>query len=124
MKTHITFVLAFLVLLLSACENEIPRPTYQAKPMAPLTISSFYPESVDWGEEVTLMGENFGASISDNHVTLNGTQAEVTHVQFGIVVVRIPMYLEEGDYTIRLSTPGQTTTAAKPLKIRKPGPKF
>lgn len=112
MKKQIVFILSVTTLLLTACEGEIIEPPNGGfKPAPQPVITSFYPESIVGGSPMVIFGENFGASIADNYVTLNGEYAEVTHVQHGGVVVRIPTNLPSGDYIIRLTARGKSATA-------------
>ena len=118
MKKQIVFLLSVTTLLLTACEGEIIEPADRAfKPAPQPVITSFYPESIVGGSPMVIYGENFGATLTDNYVTLNGEYAEVTHVQHGGVVVRIPMNLQPGDYIIRLTARGKSATATHPCTL-------
>jgi hypothetical protein len=119
MKKQIRVILSVATLLLTACEGEtvVPR-NYEYGPEP--VITSFYPESIVGGSPMVIFGENFGATLADNHVTLNGEYAEVTHAQPGGVVVRIPMNLPPGDYIIRLTAREKSATAAKSCTLMGP----
>lgn len=119
MKKQIILVLALCTLSLSACEDEV----LDHEPLDPATapkITSFYPGSAIGGTEVLIFGENFGASILDNLVTFNGTDSEVTQVGLGMVVARVPLNLDPGDYTISLSVNGRTGASTRIFKIMDP----
>jgi hypothetical protein len=121
MKKQLTLVLALSMMLVTACDDGIyPDDTTllsKREPSPQIVISSIFPESAAWGEPVTIFGQNFGATIGENNVTFGGAYAEITEVQRGIIVVRVPKNLAQGDYSIILSANGQTTTSNHPCKI-------
>ncbi|CAN5328748.1 hypothetical protein BH23BAC1_BH23BAC1_43780 [soil metagenome] len=120
MKKLLIFVFAICTLSFIACDNNddeavIPKTSESAPPV---TITSIYPESAKSGTDVAIFGENFGETVTDNYVTLNGWDAEIVQVPYqGMVLVRIPLSLQPGNYTIRLSAHGQTCSAPKYLKV-------
>jgi IPT/TIG domain len=118
MKKQYVILFALPLFLAIACDDP------QINPEPPglgtsqtVSISSFYPESGMRGATVAIFGENFGTSISDNYVTLGGMYAEITAVQGGVIVVRIPMNLVDGNYLINLSTKGRTATSINTLNV-------
>jgi hypothetical protein len=120
MKKQLVLVFAATLLFASACEQSDPQPTtyrntYQSQP--PLSINSFYPKAAPSGSSVAIFGENFGSTISDNLVTFDSVRAEVTQVQPGFMVVKVPMNLRPGDYTINLSANGQTVTSPSVFSV-------
>jgi IPT/TIG domain len=121
MKKQFIFVLAIATLSFTSCEEDhvkVTNPGY-----SPVTkISSFYPESGEGGTVVAIFGENFGPSISDNHVTFNGMYSEVTQVQTGTIMVRVPLNIPQGDYQINVSALGQTVTSTRTFKVGDPSP--
>ncbi len=114
MKKQVIVVLAATMFLLTSCDEETLR---SSKPVPEPIITSFYPQTIVGGEPVVIFGQNLGESLTDNYVTLNGEYAEVTHVQHGAVVVRIPMNLPPGDYTIRLTVRGESATATNSCRL-------
>ena len=116
MKTQLILALAFSTLSLIGCEDEQVRPT-NPKPTPQPTITSFHPESGAGGAVVAIFGKNFGPSMADNYVTFNGSYSEVMQVQPGTIMVRVPLALAQGDYTINVSTRGHTVTSTKTLKV-------
>jgi hypothetical protein len=119
MKKHIILALALFTLSLTACEEE--PVTLNAEPHAATApaITSFFPESSAIGSEVVISGNNFGASIADNYVTFSGAYAEVTEAGHGMVRVRVPLNLAQGDYTINLSANGLTSASTKIFKVTR-----
>ena len=119
MKKQFVLVLAITTLSLTSCdEDPTVIPAWKndggAKPIA---ITSFYPESGEGGIIVYIFGENFGASVSDSNVTFNGIYSEVLQVRPGIVTVRVPLNLAQGDYEINLSARGQRVTSTTSFKV-------
>jgi hypothetical protein len=127
MKKHLILLLAISVFPFIACDRDddvlplahsedfTPPPNTSHK-IKPVSITSFYPESVKSGAEVAIMGENFGQSISDNYVTINGWESEI----LSMVMIRVPLHLSPGEYQISLHAKGQTSTATTPLEIIGP----
>lgn len=132
MKTYLILLLAITLFPFIACDRDdkvlpltptenftpAPRTSHQIKPVI---ISSFYPELVKGGGEVAIMGENFGQSITDNYVTINGWESEILSMpREGMVMIRVPLHLSPGEYHISLHANGQTGTATTPLEIVGP----
>lgn len=65
-----------------------------------LVITSFSPSSAAIGSTVTISGKNFGESISDNTVAINGTEAEVTAASSTQLSIVIPDGATSGLITI------------------------
>jgi hypothetical protein len=121
MKKPLILLLAFFTLSLVACDEKPPKPIIKAVEFKPITINSFFPESVKRGAEIAIYGENFGKTISENYVTLDGWDAEILQVPYnGMVLIRVPTYLAPGDYTISLNANGLTGTSSKSLKVIDP----
>lgn len=121
MKKQLILVLAMSIILFTSCEEDHVNVTSPGS-HAVLNISSFYPESGPSGSVVAIFGENFGPSIADNQVTFNGMYSEVTQVQPGALIVRVPLNLSQGDYQINLSTQGQTVTSMTKFRVNNGNP--
>ncbi|WP_109829824.1 IPT/TIG domain-containing protein [Reichenbachiella versicolor] len=65
----------------------IVEPTPSTAPV----ISGFSPESADIGEEVTITGSNFGETVSENLVEINGVKAEVISASKTELKVTVPV---------------------------------
>lgn len=122
MKKQLIFVLAIATLSLTGCEEDYVNPPFinvmDSEHARVTTINSFYPESGAAGIVVTIFGENFGGSISENKVTFSGINSEVLQVQRGKITVRVPLNLAQGDYQITLSALSQTVTSAQAFKVK------
>jgi hypothetical protein len=126
MKKRIIIVLSLATSFINACVEVEPFNGRVNKTDAQLNISSFNPNAAACGSEITLIGENFGISISENFVTLDnwgsdlntGRIAKVTDASYpGRITVRIPMNLNPGDYYISLMVEGKSTRTEQPFKI-------
>jgi len=124
MKKQFALVLALSSMLMTACVSETdPDPQPRArKPFvdaenAKMIITSIFPDSAIWGQSVTIFGENFGATISDNYVTFDGAYAEIIEVQRGIIVVRVPLNLRQGHYSLNVSSHGQSAISANTCEV-------
>lgn len=118
MKKELILVFVISTLSLIGCEEDYFAGNGAVSDPVPVpTFSSFSPESGAGGVTVAIFGENLGQSISDNYVTFNGTYAEITQVQSGIIIVRVPDNLPQGDYTINVITGGQTLASTKTFKV-------
>jgi hypothetical protein len=109
MKKQFLLSLAFLALSFSACEDSV-MPLELPNNEAVLSIESIYPELAVRGSEIIIYGKNFGPSILDNYVTINGLYSEVTHVRPGRIVALVPLYLSQGEYPLSLKANGQYCT--------------
>lgn len=119
MKKKFILVLVLSTVLLLACKKEyvLPEPDPEFIPAATPSISSFYPGSAASGAIVAIFEENFGASMADNYVTFNGNDAELTQIGIGMVVVRIPLNIAPGDYTITLTANRRIGNSTKAFKV-------
>lgn len=122
MKKQLILILAVTTFSLTGCEEDYVNPSFvkvlDSEQTLVTSIRSFYPDSGAGGSVVTIFGENFGASISDNIVTFNGINSDILQVQLGKIDVRVPLNLAQGDYRITLSTPSQSVTSSKAFKVK------
>ncbi len=118
MKKQIALVLTLAALLTSACDPENPvRPTppTQTNATEP-TIYSIYPSAGASGSTLVILGANFSPAVSNNYVMFGSTNAEITHVDYGALSVRVPN-LPEGDYEIYVTADGQARRALQMFTI-------
>lgn len=118
MKKQIALVLTLAAFLISACDDENPRPVplSQPQPRQEPIINSIYPNAGPAGSTVSIIGENFSPAISNNYVTFGSSYAEVTYVGYGILNFRVPN-LADGDYEINVTTDGQVRRAPQMFTI-------
>ena len=115
MKKQIAFVLTFVASLMTACNDTDPRPTtvptLDPIPSSATVIRSIYTDTGAPGSTISIFGENFGTSSSENFVRFGSVSAEVTYVGFGVLHVLVPQNMPDGDYAINLDVKGALTTA-------------
>jgi hypothetical protein len=118
----VTLAITFAAFLMSACEDEpyygnnippILPPTY------PMVIRNMYPSAGAPGTTVAILGENFGTSELDNQVTFGPSYAEILYVSYGVINVRVPVDLPEGDYMINVSSNGQAADSPRAFTVIK-----
>lgn len=120
MKKQLLLVLTLSTFLMSACEDDSPRPEWVSvnpTPTLPVSIHSIYPKSAPSGSEVAIFGENFPTTPSDTYVTFDSARAEVTQVRPGFMMVMVPMNLPQGNYIINLTANGRTTSSPEAFTI-------
>ena len=126
MKKQFIFALSFFTIIVMACEEINPRVNYPSEPDNWPIVTAFNPEAAECGAEITIYGGNFGASVPENFVTFDswgseihsGRIAEVTQViQPGVLMVRVPMHLVPGDYSISLQAKGNSHQSEMIFKI-------
>jgi hypothetical protein len=116
-----TLAITLAAFLMTACEDEpeyyrtYPTPT--VPPPAPMVISNLYPSAGAPGSTVAIQGENFDTSTSDNYVTLGSSYAEILYVTYGVINIRVPMDIQEGDYRIRVSSNGHSADAPQVFSV-------
>ncbi len=123
MQKQLALVLTLIAFLMTACEDKPVGPTGRHNPndtippitqtIPPVRINAIYPNAGPSGSTVAIFGENFGASTSDNYVTFDSTDAEILYVREGMLSVRVPMNLAEGNYSINVSANGRVASAPR-----------
>jgi len=107
---------------MTACDDEpeyyrsYPSPTVLTPPMV---INNMYPSAGAPGATVAILGENFDTSTSDNYVTFGSSYAQILYVTSHVMNVRVPMDIPAGDYTIRVSSNGQSADAPNVFSVLK-----
>jgi hypothetical protein len=129
MKKQLILILTFSTFSFIACDRDNdPLPVKNSQgntshvivsaPASPVVITSFYPQIAKPGVELAIFGENFGQTISDNYVTLDGIVTQIVQIPYhGLILVCIPLNLAPGAYTIKVSANGQTGTSIKKLQV-------
>ncbi len=127
LKRKLTLLATFAVILASflitACEDEpeyyrgYPRPTTPTPQQ--MLISNMYPSAGAPGSSVTIVLENFDNPTTDQYVTFGSSYAEILYVTHGVINVRVPMNIPEGDYTIRVSSNGQSADSPHVFSVIK-----
>ena len=105
----------------SNCSRPYPTSTPVTAPDATSAISirSIYPTDGVPGSTVNIILENFTDSNVDNHVAFGSTFAEIIHARYGMINVRVPMDLPNGDYKITVRSHGQIAIAPSEFKVTK-----
>lgn len=85
------------------------------RPLPPPSIASFSPASGHAGVSVTLTGQNFSGTLSDDIVKFNGVTATVTAATLTSVVATVPVGATTGPISIAIN--GQMATSATPFTI-------
>jgi IPT/TIG domain len=83
------------------------------------SISSFAPNSASIGGSVTVNGSNFGTSVADNTVKVNGIQAIVSSASSAQLVFVVPVGASTGK--ISVATSNGTATSATDLLVVQSG---
>jgi hypothetical protein len=120
MKKQIALVLTFVALLMTACDDTDPSPTTGISTPVYSTVTiihALYPSAGAPGSTVSIYGENFGPAISHNLVTFDSFAAQIISVGSGVLNVRVPEHLPEGDYTIKVNVEGQVTSAPRKFTV-------
>jgi len=112
MKNQLIISLAIAAFSLIACEDEeVPQRSFPIEHKPEMVIRSMYPSSGSPGTTVAIFGENFGPTIADHDVTFDSVYAEITYVGYGVINVKVPANLADGNYAINIRTSQQVATA-------------
>jgi hypothetical protein len=76
-------------------------------------ITSFSPSSGAVGSSVTIVGQNFGATTSDNIVYLGGMKCNITAASSSSITVSIPPHSSVGEFTVINKTLKLNATSQK-----------
>ena len=127
----ITLAVTLGAFLMSACNDEPEfcsncSSPYPASPPAPapdataaISIRSIYPTDGEPGSTVNIILDNFTDSNVDNHVSFGSSYAEIIHTRHGMINVRVPMDLPNGDYKVTVLSHGQIASAPNEFKVTK-----
>jgi len=125
----ITLAATLGAFLMTACDDDpefcsncsSPSP---ASPPAPapdstpaISIRSIYPTDGEPGSTVNIILENFTDSNVDNHVAFGSTFADIIYTRHGMITVRVPTDLPNGDYKITVRSHGQIATSPSEFKV-------
>ena len=123
-KRKLTFLMTFAItlaaFLMTACDDEPDYRNYTTPtlpPTYPMVIRSMFPSAGAPGSTVAILGENFGESSEDNYVAFGSTYADILYVTYGVINVRVPMGIPDGDYRINISCNGQSAEAPSVFRV-------
>ncbi len=126
LKTKLTFLLTLAItlgaFLMTACDDDPEYLNYTTPtllPTYPMVIRNMYPSTGAPGTTVAILGENFGTSASENFVTFGPSYADILYVSYGVINVRVPMGIPEGDYMINVSSNGQSADSPRAFTVTK-----
>jgi IPT/TIG domain-containing protein len=97
MKKYI-YLLAGLFILAAAC-----RKSNSEAAGAALSVSNFWPNSGNAGTIVTIKGQGFGRSATDNEVNFNGAAGKVVDVSDSTLIVLTPETGKSGVLTLKVA---------------------
>lgn len=122
----ITIAVALAAFLMTACEDEpefcsnctYPNPAPNPNPRTDqIEIRSIHPYTGAPGSTVTIVLENFSSSTSDQYVSFGPSIAEIIYARYGMMTVRVPMDLKDGDYPVSVRSNGQVARAPHEFKV-------
>lgn len=87
--------------------------SYQAIPQ----ITSFTPLTAAVGSNVTISGQNFGATASDNIVYLGGMKCTIVSATSSSITVEVPKHVSMGAFTVINTTNNLSSTYSYPLVV-------
>jgi hypothetical protein len=126
LKRKLTFLMALAItlgaFLMTACDDEPDYRNYTTPtlpPTYPMVIRSMFPAAGAPGSTVAILGENFGESPDDNYVVFGSNYADVLYVTYGVINIRVPMGIPEGDYRINITSNGQSCEAPSAFRVTK-----
>ncbi|HXR79563.1 MAG TPA: IPT/TIG domain-containing protein [Saprospiraceae bacterium] len=115
-----TFAITLAAFLMTACDDEPDYRNYTTPtlpPTYPMVIRSMFPSAGAPGSTVAILGENFGESAEENYVAFGSTYADILYVTYGVINVRVPMGIPDGDYRINISCNGQSAEAPSVFRV-------
>ena len=126
----IALAIALAAFLMTACEDDpepcrnctAVRPAPAPDPIPPtdqIEIRSIHPSAGAPGSTVTIVLEKFSNPTADQYVTFGPSFAEIIYARYGMMTVRVPMDLEDGDYPVNVRSNGQVARAPSEFKVIK-----
>ena len=83
-------------------------------------ITSFTPATGTFGDQVTIVGSNFGSSIYDNEVKFGTYSAEVVSASGDKIIVKVPSSIREKNNIISVNLGGAKVEASSAFTIAAP----
>ena len=100
----------------SNCSTSIPAPN-TTPPTDQIAIRSIHPSAGAPGSNVTIVLENFSNPTADQYVTFGPSFSEIIYARYGMMTVRVPMDLKDGDYPVTIRSNGQVAKAPSEFKV-------
>ena len=126
LKTKLSLLLTLAItlgaFLMTACDDDPEYLNYTTPTLPatyPMVIRSMFPAAGAPGSTVAILGENFGESPDDNYVAFGSTYADILYVSYGVINVRVPVGIPDGDYTINITSNGQSAEAPSPFRVTR-----
>jgi hypothetical protein len=124
----ITLAIALAAFLMTACEDDpefcsncstsIPAPAPNTTTSTDqVVIRSIHPSAGAPGSNVTIVLENFSDPTADQYVTFGPSFSEIIYARYGMMTVRVPMDLKDGDYPVTIRSNGQVARAPSEFKV-------
>ena len=130
----ITIAIALAAFLMTACEPD-PEPCINCvtvpsspdpnttPPTDQIAIRSIHPSAGAPGARVTIILENFSVPAegpsAGQYVSFGPSFAEIIYARYGMLIVRVPMDLKDGDYPVAVRYDGQIARAPQEFKVIK-----
>ena len=124
----VSIAIALAAFLMTACEDD-PQPCQNCVTLPPapapnttpptdqIAIRSIHPSAGAPGSTVTIVLENFSDPTADQYVTFGPSFAEIIYARYGMMTVRVPMDLKDGDYQVNIRSNGQVARAPQEFKV-------
>lgn len=114
LKLSMIFSMAILSTFIVSCSDDENEP----EPPPSVSIGSFTPDSGPTGISVTIAGENFSTTLSENKVEFNGVSATITSATKTSLVVTVPASATTGK--VKVTTNGKSATSINDFTIPEP----
>ena len=110
--TYVTGMLAAALMMTFSCKKSNTAAKSPTPPAPPPHISSFSPASAAKDSAVTIHGTGFSSSISGNLVSFAGKTAVVSAASDTVLVVVVPVGVQDGRISVKVGDQSDTSTGA------------
>lgn len=94
--------------------------TFVSRGSAAPVLKDFYPKEASWDDEITFVGENMSAVVSNMTIEIGGYPAFIIKAASDKIIARVPYQLNKKETSVSLSLGSQKSSIADKFVLKSP----